>query len=153
MSWDAEEDGITHINIFTRGKTVLGRFLTNLSHAPFTHPEYGSFACVEGFWYWLSTGKQHEMLRDMLGFEAKSHGKKLEKVQIEPEVFEKLIKEAITLKLRANPKMLNTLIDSSLPLAHYYVYYGKVVEAGYEWLVEYHEHIRRSCQEKGWRAK
>ena len=153
MSWAAEDDGKTHINIYTKGNTPLGRFLSNLSLAPFTHPEHGSFACVEGYWYWLGTGMQHEMLREMLGFEAKAHGKKLEKVPMEPEVFEKCIKEAITAKLRANPEMLNTLIDSTLPLAHYYVYYGKVVEAGYEWLVEYHEHIRQSCQEKGWRAK
>ena len=153
MSWDPEQDGITHINIFTRGKTPLGRFLTNLAHSPFTHPEFGTFACVEGFWYWLSTGKKHDMLRDLLGFEAKAQGKKLEKVELAPGEFEQCIKEAITAKLRAHPAMLNKLIDSTLPLAHYYVYYGKVVEAGYEWLVDYHEYIRQSCREKGWRAR
>lgn len=151
--WNPEEDGITHINIYTKGKTALGRFLTNLSLSPFTHPEHGRFESVEGLWYWLSTGKKHDALRQMLGFEAKAFGRKLDKVPMDPEVFERTIKEAITLKLKANPRKLNELIDSTLPLAHYYVYYGKVVEAGYEWLVEYHEYIRQSCREKGWRAK
>ena len=152
MTWNPDEDGITHINIYTRGKTPLGRFLTNLTFAPFKHPVHGEFSCVEGFWFWLSTGKQHEALRQMGGFEAKTWAKKQDKVPMDPEEFEREVKSAISAKLRAYPAMLNQLIDSTLPLTHYYNYHGKVVEAGYEWLVEHHEYIRRACQDKGWRA-
>lgn len=152
MCWNPEEDGVTHINIFTRGKTKLGRFLTNLSLSPFHHPQYGRFASVEGLWYWLSTGMKHDELRDFLGFEAKSYGKKLERVEMDPEEFQAAIKKGITAKLLANPQMLNAMINTDLPFAHYYVYYGKVVEAGHDWLVEYHEYIRQKCRERGWRA-
>jgi hypothetical protein len=151
--WKSEEDGISHINIYSRGKTPLGRFLSNFALAPFTEATLGRFASVEGLWYYLSTGRQHEMLRDLHGFEAKKQGKALERVEMPSDQFEKLIKVGITAKLLANPKMLNTLIECELPLAHYYTYGTKVVDAGYEWLVEYHDHIRRSCREKNWRAK
>src|SRR5690606_30690423 len=124
------------------GKTQLGRFLSNFALAPFTHTLHGRLASVEGFWYYVSTGFQHECLRDLAGFEAKKIGKTFDKLELYPEDFEALVKDAITAKLMAHPKQLNALIDSELPFTHYYTYGGKVVDAGYEWIAEYHEHIR-----------
>lgn len=54
--WNPDEDGVTHINIYSKGKTELGRWLTNFSYSPFNHPEYGKFLSMEGFWCWVSTG-------------------------------------------------------------------------------------------------
>ena len=43
---DPKLDGIEHINIYSKGKTELGRLLTNFAQTPFIHPEYGRFESV-----------------------------------------------------------------------------------------------------------
>lgn len=145
---DPLEDGVTHVNVYSRGKTALGRWLSNFTLAPFTHPKYGYFASVEGFWYWLSTGKKHDCLRDMFGWEAKSMGKTFESIPCDN--FEQIIKTAIRAKLIANPIMLRKLIDCPLPLEHYYVYGNKPVDAGYKWITDYITEIRSSCVARGY---
>src|ERR1700712_4173623 len=77
---DPEEDGKSHINIYTKGKTRLGRLLTNLADVPVTHPTYGTFRCAEGLWYYMKTGCQCEDLRALAGFDAKKLGTTLEVV-------------------------------------------------------------------------
>ena len=149
-------DGVDHINIYSKGKTPLGRWLTNFSLSPFTLTDHGDFESIEGYWYWLSTGCKHDALRLLFGVEAKRTGKTFERVEYEGD-FEEAIKKAIREKLLQHPKMLNQLIDSELYLTHYYVYgYSddncKVVPAGYEWITEYIDSIRQSCKSKGWRA-
>lgn len=148
--WKPEEDGITHINIYSKGATDLGRWLTNFAHVPFTHPTYGEFNSIEALWYYASTGFQHEELRSLSGFKAKEEGKKYSKVDIDPSEFASIIKMGIRAKLIGNPKMLGALIDTHLPLAHYYVYGGKPVHAGYEWIILYIEDIRDSCHKRGY---
>lgn len=45
--YTATTDGIDHINIYSKGKTTLGRMLSNFACTPFTHPEDGKFASIE----------------------------------------------------------------------------------------------------------
>lgn len=146
--WNPEEDGITHINIYSKGATSLGRWLSNFTHSVFTHPTYGEFHSIEGFWYWLKTGKQHDSLRTAHGWQAKQEGKKYPSTECAN--FAQIIKTALRAKLIANPRMLGELIDNPLPLAHYYVYSGKPSHAGYEWIVLYFDEIRKACIEKGY---
>jgi hypothetical protein len=47
MDIKPSEDGVTHINVYSRGNTELGRLLSNFAHTPFSHPEFGEFASVE----------------------------------------------------------------------------------------------------------
>lgn len=148
---DPKLDGVEHINIYSKGKTELGRLLTNFAYAPFTHPEYGSFASVEGFWYWLRNGKQHEELRTMYGFKAKEYGKQFESVGCS--TFQEDIKEAIRCKLRQNRNILKMLVDSNLPLEHYY-WYGNIDNPKvydlpqYKWITGEIERIRAVCQKE-----
>ncbi len=151
--WNPEEDGITHINVYSRAQTDLGRWLTNFATSPFTHPEHGSFVSMEGFWYWASTGMKVDAFRTLNGWDAKQLGKKTSKVEMDPEEFQNMVKSAIRCKLLAHPEMLNKLIDSSLPLGHYYVYGGKAVHAGYEWITDFYEDIRTTCKLNNWRAR
>lgn len=148
--WEPSEDGITHINIYSKGATDLGRWLTNFAHVPFTHPTYGEFNSIEALWYYASTGFQHEELRSLSGFKAKEAGKKHAKVEIDPDKFISIIKTGIRAKLIGNPKMLGALIDTTVPLAHYYVYGGKAVHAGYEWIGQYVEDVRSACHQRGY---
>jgi hypothetical protein len=147
--WKPWEDGQTHINVYSKGKTDLGQWLSNFAYSPFKHPKYGSFDSIEGFWYWLSTGMQYDKLRTLHGYLAKAQGKKY--AIIEHPNFEQCIKTAIRAKLIANPDRLRQIIDNPLPLTHYYVYGDKAMHAGYEWITDYYQEIRRACIAKNYR--
>jgi len=53
MTIKVEEDGVTHINIYSKGRTTLGQMLSNFEDSPFTC-EDGNFRSIEDYWYWLS---------------------------------------------------------------------------------------------------
>lgn len=120
---EPELDGIDHINIYSKGKTELGRFLSNFSYSPI-NTEDGKFNSIEGYWYWLSTGKKFEKLRVLYGYKAKQVGEYLRKnnrFKYEPNFQDKIIK-AIKIKLDTYKKYRELLLYTRLPLKHYYVY-------------------------------
>lgn len=149
--YKSSEDGTTHINVYSKGKTELGRLLTNFAETPFVHKDFGEFKTVEGLWYYLKTGKMYDELRIMNGKQAKSFGrKKLPKVKGEiSEEFKENILEGIRSKLRQNKKILKMLIESELPLSHYYVV-GEMVKPlpEYDWILDEIERIRDVCKKK-----
>lgn len=114
------EDGITHINAYSKGKTELGRLLSNFALTPFVHSKYGSFTSLEGFWYWAATGKIHGDLRTLHGYIAKALGKSYERV--DNNTFELDILSASKCKVEQNNNLLLLLEKNELPLVHYYVY-------------------------------
>lgn len=123
-----EDDGKTHINVWSMGKTELGRLLSNFAHTPFDHYKYGHFASVEAFWYWLCTGKKHQELRSLHGFDAKKVGRALAAeaeqggIPVIIDHFQCEIKSAILAKIDQNSKVKAMLKASTLPLSHYYVW-------------------------------
>lgn len=136
------EDGDTHINIYSKGYTMLGRMLSNFAHTPFIHPEDGPFASVEGYWYWL--GCKNDSLRTVSGFAAKKLGRQLGASDWQDtEEFKRKIKLAIKAKLDQNPQILKDLKASELPLTHYYFYGTKVVAVPEgDWIIEYINEFR-----------
>jgi ATP-dependent protease HslVU (ClpYQ) ATPase subunit len=155
-------DGIDHINIYSRGKTEVGRQLSNFAYSPFTHIKYGKFNSIEGLWYYLITGGQHEVLRDLYGFKAKKIGRELinqdewNLVDTENPDFKEDIREGIRQKLREDKKLLKMLCKTEgKPLKHYYVYESKkkfdenglpeytIRNAGHSWVIEEIERIRQ----------
>lgn len=147
--YDPSKDGITHINTYSRGKTLLGRMLSNFYHAPFEHPEFGKFTSVEGFYYWYKTGAKYDTLRSLSGYKAKEEGKKYSTIEVDD--FCERVLECLVLKITSNTEIYNELKDSTLPFVHYY-YYGdnnpKVhkVPSG-DWLMEALEDIRKLIKE------
>lgn len=146
MNWNPEEDGLTHINVYSQGKTKLGRHLTNFAHTPFECAD-GHFESVEGYWYWLRCGDcpEREELRKLHGFKAKQLGRHIRPETNDSSVdFESKIKAALECKLRMAQKG-GLLHRNTLPLAHYYVYgkgpNPKVINAGYEWMIEHLEQV------------
>lgn len=117
---NGNNDGVDHINIYSAAKTALGRKLSNFSNNPFTHPEFGRFESIEGFWYWYSTGQKFDILKTKWGIDAKAYGKK--KARIKVEDFEERILECIHYMLQENQELYDLLLASSLPLTHYYSY-------------------------------
>lgn len=153
IPYKAEDDGKTHINVYSKGNTSLGKLLSNFAHTPFTHPEFGHFSSMEAFWYWIATGMKYDELRGLYGMNAKTRGKEiLDKLKADATLiqvpnFKSEMKKAILLKITQNPQVLEELRHSSLPLIHYYVW-GKAPNtrvtypAAYAWIHEYISDVR-----------
>lgn len=140
--YDPLKDGIDHINIYSKGITELGRYLSNWANAPVVTDD-GYFASIEGYWYWLSS--HDEVLRNLYGFKAKQVGKQISitGAHILPaDQFRLKIRDACWAKIHTNQKMLTAFIQSALPFTHYYAYGGKVVNAGHEWTTVMWEQYR-----------
>lgn len=123
LQLDPELDGITHINIYTRSRTRLGRLSTNLADVAVYHPVHGRFRTAEGLWYWLRTGMKHEEFRSLDGFQSKAFGKSLENVWYDK--FQEDFKVALDWKFENHPELKQLLTESTLPLEHYYYYSSK----------------------------
>ena len=125
MIWEPKDEGKDHINVYSKSSLPLGRALSNFFQSTFIHPEHGLFKSVEGYWYWLLTGKNHDELRKLHGFPAKAFGLKQQKIRKIDNNFKEEIKAAIGLKIIQNGYIQDLLLkpENDLPLAHYY-YYG-----------------------------
>ena len=117
-----KEDGVDHINIWSRAQTQLGRDLSNFAHLPFAVPGYGDFDSMEGYWYWVKTGMQYNALRHLSGFAAKKVGKQLAVIPMDETRFRELITKGIYWKLQCHYFLRSALAWSTLPLTHYYAY-------------------------------
>lgn len=120
------EDGKTHINIYSKGATWLGRFLSNFADCH-VDTDDGPFRTIEGYWYWLST--KNEDLRKTDGFASKKLGRELggQDWSHDPN-FEFKISKAILQKMNKSEECKKALIQSGIiPFYHYYVYKSKVV--------------------------
>jgi len=145
-------DGIDHINIYYKGKTSLGKLLSNLAHTPIEIPEDGIFQSVEGYWFWLGTSKRiprRESLRDLYGTDARKTGKILcDRNYMPTEKFHKKIYIAFAIKVASNKTLHNLLYKSTLPFTHYYVYGNNKIDAGFEWQIECWNKIRQYLKQK-----
>lgn len=161
QEFNPDEDGITHINAANKGKTKIGKALSNFAHYPFTHPKHGHFLCGEGYWYWLLTGKQFNDLRLVYGYAAKQMGDQYLKenprdTDFSEEEVEDIL-EGLRCKLRQHRDLLNMLVNTNLPIVHYN-WYGKngkykiYTYEGYQWFIDEIERIRKVCQEK-WKGQ
>lgn len=149
--YDPKDDGKTHINIYSKGNTVLGRRASPFAFTPFSHPKFGHFNGMEAYWYWIKTGMKHDELRFLVGLQAKRLGQSKEVVPCDN--FEQLIKEGIYCKIYQDNDLKELLAASKLPLVHYYCWDSKdgkepkvVVPKGQEWMWEWFEEIRKKLQ-------
>lgn len=120
-----ENDGVDHINVYSKGRTALGRWLSNFADCNITIGEDGFFRTLEGYWYWLTC--HNDKLRILDGFNAKKYGRRVGGSDwSESPIFIERFKQAVDLKLRSNRAMFEALTKNDLPLDHYYVYNGSV---------------------------
>lgn len=144
--YDPSEDGKTHLNVYSKGRTEVGRFLTNLAHTPFEHPIWGPFQSVEGFWYWYFSPKRSDKLRELHGVEAKMVGRVLSKRKDNKDGFaitpiqKSVIREVIRFKVRKYPEMWPAIARTEgLPFVHYYVVPGGGIidmTEKYQWVMD-----------------
>lgn len=140
------KDGVDHINAYSRGKTTLGKFLSNFYPVEIII-DGKKFASVEGWWYWQSLNRQNitniDHMCKLAKQPAKLTGKDFHIVRklevLSPEI-EKL-KEVYFLKINSNEAMKKLLAECTLPITHYYDYAGKRVQH-YAWTGELWNEIR-----------
>lgn len=148
---DPSKDGIDHINVDKRATTRLGVLLANFSNSPFTHPIYGPFKSIEGFWHWIKSENRDDYIRGLFGYEAKQCGRKYYKTRI-IENFKEEIITAIYYKVIQNDELFNLLLESNLPFKQYYLYGPKKIPISTDsahWQCEGIDIIRKHIQEYG----
>jgi len=147
MAWalgqemNMQKDGVDHINAYSKGQTVLGRWLTNFARSPFVIDNI-SFASVEGWWYWREV--HDDRLRLATGSTAKFLGKSLRKGYVAPPTREEL-KRVYYAKLNASPSMRDMLKHSTLPITHYYRVPG---DTRWTWTGELWNEIRNELRKE-----
>jgi hypothetical protein len=144
MNFLPENDGIDHINVYSKGKTQLGKFLSNFTLTPILTSD-GKFSSIEGYWYWLGCEhKDKEVLRDLSGFRAKQVGRELRaKDWQDSNEFKEKILAAIKIKINTYPYILKLFKENKLPFTHYYVYGDKVIDVpGAKWILDGIEKIK-----------
>jgi hypothetical protein len=151
LGFSVDTDGKDHINIHSVGKTELGRLLSHFAHTPFTHPHFGPFYSMEGFWYFARCGFNEKIgnrLRYLSGFRAKQTGKELP-YQWYAEFKDDII-AANYQKIIQHENIRELMIKSELPFDHYYTFGPNsrhVTPKGAEWLVQGFEDIRTALKE------
>jgi len=139
------KDGVTHINVFSRGETELGRMMSNFAHMPMVLQDGGSFESLEGYWYWL--GNKREEMRGLYGYLAKKRGREAPMINVLPEdIFQMKIGVAMRAKVEQHSKLKQALKESTLPFAHYYVFSGVRKDAGFTWITGEWEKIRQEIK-------
>lgn len=154
MYYNPSDEGKTHINVYSKSLTDLGRMLSNFYHFPFDIDGYGHFECVEAFWYYLglkNPDKDGDILRNVWGYEAKKIGEELYKAGkdgLKEEHMEELILSAIDMKFQAKKHLLLPKYYD-LPIVHYYNYNGRVIDVTdkFRWYVDGITYIRDSIVE------
>lgn len=137
--FDPKLDGVTHINIYSKGRTYLGVFLSNFTECKIETPD-GVFNSVEGYWYWLGTNHPNrDQLRILHGYYAKKYGRemRLGHERSDPEFLDK-IKDAIRYKVMKECSIpeQKLMIANTLPYTHYYVMNENVVvPRDSQWLI------------------
>lgn len=130
-------DGIDHVNVYSKGKTELGQFATNFSHCHIIIDEDGPFESIEGYWGWLGLSDDcpvKESLRTKYGYAAKKAKEDAfasGNYRIFDNNFEEKIRRAIFIKWNTEQgrTILRNNIDLlDLPFEHYYCFGDKIID-------------------------
>ena len=145
-----EDDGVNHVNVYSRGATTLGRSLSNLSECNIEHPYFGHFRTLEGLWFYMKTGMKDDQFRIVKGLVARDTGKNMPSSHYP--LFNKMFKLGMLEKLERNPQLQQQLLDNELPLAHYYQYGGgkKVIQLDrHKWQLDFWILLRSTLKNTG----
>ncbi len=154
--YNQNTDGINHINVYSKGKTELGRLLSNFAET-MIKTKKGDFHSVESWWYWIKMNninssclvplfdeKQIHAIRHRPGKSAKDYFRFLYKQDsVVNNPSKEQLKEIYKLKLEQHPRIKKLLLKNTLPLTHYYIMFEKKISADeYLWTVQLWEEIK-----------
>lgn len=157
-----EEDGVTHINVCSHGKTALGQFLSNFTPCK-VEIKYGNFASLEALYHHLKITtsctdcgftiteeiqKDLDVLCGLTGKFAQTHGRDIVfklrssgcRINHKPSrVFNGVFESGLLEKLKGSEQYLNeakVAMETGLEFKHYYVYGKKVIyRERFDWLI------------------
>jgi hypothetical protein len=161
-----EDDSISHVNIYSRGKTPLGQVLSNFAHTPITVGD-DTFESVESWWYWTKMNKindsslvpifddqQLSTVKTLVGNDAKTYFRNQYTVkdttQFNPTKEE--LKQIYLIKLEQHPRIIPMLLNNTLPFAHYYIMKNKdtgiyeKVDNNYLWTADLWREIKEEMK-------
>ena len=146
------QDGVTFINIYSKGFTPIGRKLSNLYVSKPFQWNGIPVSTIEALWYWtkLSTKISVEDLVTLRriftlnGFEAKKLGQQIQRKydwtdapDYMTEEFKTVIIEAIKLKINSDKELKQEFVFSVLPFKHYYVsHMGEHHLPEFDWMIK-----------------
>lgn len=149
-----DKDGITHINIWNKAETDLGRWLYQSAKTPFVHPEFGPFNSVLGFWKWFVEEKPNDDFRYAYDGQVKTTAQKRNNKAKTRWIkdMKKVFLVVNYMKIIQNPEIKEAMINSTLPFREYYYHTGATVtirinQRGQEWVCAMFEEIRSMLKE------
>ncbi len=116
MCW--EGDGYDHINIWNRGNTQLGKFLSHGTKTPFIHKHFGKFCSMEAFWKYIQSEERDDRIRVMSGITLRSFSRQLNMLRINN--FKAIILDSEWQKIQQYPEYIELMKESKLPFDLYY---------------------------------
>lgn len=168
VDYRAYDDGETHINIYSKGRSDLGRFLSNFTRSD-TVTDHGKFRSLEGYYHFLrGLAALRNCKRDVRGYEqrledlryvdggfAQSLGRWIRSdfikdaihfVDLDDEFFAHF-KSALTAKVE-HPEYKEKFYSSRLPFTHYYIVGngGIYHHPRFDWLSNMLEDIRDDAE-------
>jgi hypothetical protein len=150
---DQTQDGVTHINIYSKGATWLGKFLSHRTLCELNMSE-GKFLCVSAYWYYL-TCKEDSRLNRVHDWETELLATQLtalpKKQQLPAAELQAKIKKALDAKLKWSEYWKEEFTESTLPFLQYYLdAEGNVVDESrkYRWLLNHLEARRTLLQQR-----
>lgn len=153
MQINPKLDGVEHINIWAKGATWLGKFLSHRTLCELNLPE-GRFLCVSAYWYHL-TCKEDSRLSHVNGWETELLAAQLtalpKKQQLPAAELQAKIKKALDAKIKWSDYWQEEFTESELPFLHYYLdAEGNVVDESrkYRWLLNHLEARRTLLQQR-----
>lgn len=149
------DDGVNLINIYSKGKTSLGRRLTNMHHFTFRYDNI-EFISVEQAWHFYKFCGHPEIANQILQFKnsfeclkfARANKQEDSAEYVQTPIFQELMKDVIRTRIECDIELQNMLRNSWLPFEHYYVYGDKIQDQRdkYGWLIEIFEDYRTELQ-------
>lgn len=119
MKYGVNKDGVDHINVYSKGKTEYGKYLSNFYPCFVDVKNTGVFKTIEGYWFWLQT--HDERLKTLDGYQCKILGSVLERKFLSAKSDEFKLKILSVCQQKFDKWALkDEFLLSSLPLVHYY---------------------------------
>lgn len=149
MTFSPDKEGVDHINIYSKSKLYLGRFMSNFFKWGFVH-DGKNFGSIEHWWYYQLTNHPVCLDSSRAAYEVKKEMQEwIKENGVKGDIDRNILKQLLKAKLMGYSKgvLLHFLLND-LPFTHYYVYSGRVVQAREQFLVEIWEEIRKEMREE-----
>jgi predicted NAD-dependent protein-ADP-ribosyltransferase YbiA (DUF1768 family) len=162
IDYNPLEDGVTHVNVYSKSRCLLGRLLSNFAHTPIEQ-EGLKFESIESWWYYtkmkninagglfpIFTEEQLNEVSKSVGNSAKQKFRELYKedsTSYNPTREEVL--EIYILKAESHEDLNRLLLENKLPFSHYYMMFDKKVNADdYLWTAELWNEVKEKIIKK-----